>query len=51
MSPMPEGEEEKFADTKGQSETVNRRRTDSTMAKKEKVQTDKQQSTKHYTEN
>jgi len=32
---------------KGQSESVYRRRTDNTMAKRKKVQKDKQRSTKH----
>ena len=34
--------------SKGSSESVNRRRTDNTIAKRKK---DKQRSTKHYTEN
>jgi hypothetical protein len=38
--------EEEFGDTKGVSESVYRRRTDNTMAKR-KVQKDKQRSTKH----
>ena len=33
--------------SKGQSETVYRRRMDNTMAKRKKVQKDKQRSTKH----
>jgi len=36
---------------KYQSEAVNRRSTDNTMTKRKKIQKDKQQSTKHYTEN
>ena len=49
--------ENKFEDTKGVSETINRRtdntmakrrRTDNTMAKRKKIQS---RSTKHYTEN
>ena len=35
---------------KGQSESVNRRRTDNTMTNKKRRQRDKQLSTKHYTE-
>jgi hypothetical protein len=38
--------QEEFGDTKGVSESVYRRRTDNTMAKR-KVQKDKQRSTKH----
>ena len=41
--------EKKFQDTKGAPEVANRRRTDNTMAKNR--QEDKQQSSKHYTEN
>jgi hypothetical protein len=39
--------ENKFEDTKGVSETINRR-TDNTMAKRKNLQS---KSTKHYTEN
>ena len=50
MSHIPEGEEDKFADTKG---VVRSRRsktgTDSTMTKKKKVQKDLQLYTNHYT--
>ena len=42
---------EEFEDTKGEAESVHRRRTDNTMAKRKRTIEKKQQSTKHYTEN